>query len=92
MEYAALGIPVITFRNPVIERYFPADAVCYVDPASPENLRAAMLRLAGDPGAALAQARRAGEVMRRRLRWSQQKLGYFEAIDRVATRRLASRG
>jgi len=86
MEYAALGIPVITFRNPVIERYFPDDTVCYVDPASPENLRAAMLRLGRDPAGALAQAKRAGEVMSR-LRWSEQKLSYFEVVDRLAARR-----
>jgi glycosyltransferase involved in cell wall biosynthesis len=87
LEYAALGIPVITFRNPVIERYFPEDSVYYVDPASPENLEAAMLTLARDPQVALTQAARATEVMDR-LRWSQQKLHYFEVIDRlVATRR-----
>lgn len=82
LEYAVLGIPVITFRNPVIERYFPSDAVRYVDPASPENLRAAMLELALNPDAALAQARRAGEAMHE-LRWNQQKLTYFEVIDRL---------
>src|SRR5215475_4974468 len=37
LEYAVSGVPVITFRNPVIERYFPEDAVTYVDPASTEN-------------------------------------------------------
>jgi glycosyltransferase involved in cell wall biosynthesis len=88
LEYAVLGIPVITFRNPVIAQYFPADAVRYVDPASPENLRAAMLELALDPAGALAQAKRAGEVMCQ-LRWSQQKLRYFEVIDRLTARRLA---
>jgi glycosyltransferase involved in cell wall biosynthesis len=86
LEYAALGVPVITFRNPVIERYFPDDSVYYVDPASPENLEAAMLALARDPQRALAQAARATEVMNR-LRWSQQKLHYFEVIDRLAARR-----
>ncbi len=85
LEYAALGIPVITFRNPVIERYFPPDAVRYVDPATPENLRTAMVELAQDPAAALAQARRATEVMHE-LRWSQQKLIYFNVVDRVAAR------
>jgi glycosyltransferase involved in cell wall biosynthesis len=83
LEYAVLGVPVITFRNPVIERYFPDDAVHFVDPASPENLRAAMLELALDPARALVQAKRAAEVMRQ-LRWSQQKLTYFEVIDRLA--------
>jgi glycosyltransferase involved in cell wall biosynthesis len=83
LEYAVLGVPVITFRNQVIERYFPEDAVHYVDPASPENLRSAMLELALDPARALVQAKRAAEVMRQ-LRWSQQKLTYFEVIDRLA--------
>src|SRR5262249_48919831 len=45
MEYMVMGIPVITFRNATIERYFPDDAVTFVDPASPENLRQAMLQL-----------------------------------------------
>lgn len=88
LEYATLGIPVITFRNRVIEQYFPPDAVYYVDPASPQNLRAAMRELARDPARAADQAKRAGEVMRR-LRWSQQKLTYFEVIDRLAAGRRA---
>jgi len=86
LEYAALGIPVITFRNPVIERYFPSDAVSYVDPASPENLRGAMLDLARNPEKARAQAARATEVMRG-LRWDAQKQVYFDVVDRVAARR-----
>jgi glycosyltransferase involved in cell wall biosynthesis len=90
LEYAVLGIPVITFRNPVIEQYFPADAVRYVHPASPENLRAAMLELALDPAKALAQAKRASEVMCQ-LRWSQQKLTYFEVIGRMTARRRVGR-
>ena len=88
LEYAALGIPVITFRNPVIERYFPEDSVRYVDPASPQNLRLAMLELARDPARAAAQAKRASEVMRQ-LRWSQQKRIYFGVIDRLAGRPVA---
>jgi glycosyltransferase involved in cell wall biosynthesis len=88
LEYAALGIPVITFRNPVIERYFPEDSVRYVDPASPQNLRLAMLELGRDPARAAAQAKRASEVMRQ-LRWSQQKRIYFGVIDRLAGRPVA---
>jgi glycosyltransferase involved in cell wall biosynthesis len=91
LEYAVLGIPVITFRNPVIAQYFPSDAVRYVDPASPENLRAAMLDLALDPARALAQAKRASEVMCQ-LRWSQQKLTYFKVIDRLTAGSVGSAG
>lgn len=86
LEYASLGIPVITFRNPVIARYFPDDAVRYVDPASPENLLVAMRELATDPARALAQARRASEVMAG-LRWSEQRKQYFAVIDRMTARR-----
>lgn len=86
LEYAAIGVPVITFRNPTIERYFPPDAVTYVDPASPANLREAMLTLARDPDRARKQAERAGEVMST-LRWSRQREVYLGVVDRMAARR-----
>ncbi|MEJ3748182.1 glycosyltransferase [Actinomycetes bacterium KLBMP 9797] len=86
LEYASLGVPVITFRNPVISRYFPDDAVRYVDPATPEMLLVAMRELASDPDRALAQARRASEVMAT-LRWSEQKRHYFEVVDRLVSQR-----
>jgi glycosyltransferase involved in cell wall biosynthesis len=86
MEYAVVGIPVITFRNPVIESYFPEDAVTYVDPATPENLRRAMLDLIQDPARARAQAQRAREVMTGRT-WLHQQQNYFDLIDRMVARR-----
>jgi glycosyltransferase involved in cell wall biosynthesis len=86
LEYAALGVPVITFRNPVIEAYFPEDTVTYVDPASPENLRDAMLALVRDPQRAREQAIKASELMRH-LTWARQRQIYFDVIDRLAARR-----
>jgi glycosyltransferase involved in cell wall biosynthesis len=86
MEYAVMGIPLITFRNTTIERYFPEDAVTYVHPASPENLRDAMLRLIRDPEKARAQADRAREVMVGRT-WRYQKQNYYDVLDRLAQRR-----
>jgi len=85
LEYAALGIPVITFRNPVIERYFPEDAVTYVDPASPENLLVAMRTLASDQRRAASQAHRASELVAG-MAWDRQKLVYFDVIDRMVAR------
>jgi glycosyltransferase involved in cell wall biosynthesis len=86
LEYAVMGIPVITFRNPTIERYFPEDAVTYVDPASPENLLVAMRTLATDHELARRRAERASEVVAA-MSWDRQKLAYFEVIDRMVARR-----
>ena len=86
LEYAAIGIPVITFRNPVIEQYFPPDSVTYVDPANADTLREAMTSLARDPERARKQAVRAGEVMST-LSWQRQRETYYEVVDRVAARR-----
>jgi len=86
LEYAAMGIPVITFRNPVIEQYFPPDSVTYVDPANADTLREAMTSLARDPERARKQAVRAGEVMST-LSWQRQRETYYEVVDRVAARR-----
>jgi glycosyltransferase involved in cell wall biosynthesis len=85
LEYAAIGVPVITFRNPVIEQYFPPDSVTYVDPANADTLREAMTSLARDPERARKQAARAGEVMST-LSWQRQRETYFEVIDRLAAR------
>jgi glycosyltransferase involved in cell wall biosynthesis len=86
MEYAVMGIPVITFRNPVISRYFPDDAVTYVDPASPENLREAMLSLIRDPAKARAQVAAAQRAMAGRT-WRDVRQHYFAVIDRMVARR-----
>jgi len=86
MEYAVMGIPVITFRNPVIERHFPEDTVTYVDPATPENLRDAMLWLIRNPEAARERAARAQAVMKGRT-WQYQRQNYFDVIDRMVARR-----
>jgi glycosyltransferase involved in cell wall biosynthesis len=86
LEYATLGIPVITFRNPVIEKYFPEDSVTYVDPASSENLLVAMRALVADPARASRQAHRASELMTK-MTWDTQKHDYFAVIDRMAATR-----
>jgi glycosyltransferase involved in cell wall biosynthesis len=82
LEYAAMGIPSISFRNPVVERYFPADALTYVDPANRETLAEAMLALALDPERARKQAERATEVMAD-LAWTRQKEIYLGVVDRM---------
>lgn len=88
LEYAALGIPVISFRNPVIERYFPPDSVTYVDQASADNLLVAMRRLIDDRELARRQAERASEVVAT-MSWDHQKMTYFEVIDRMTADRRA---
>jgi glycosyltransferase involved in cell wall biosynthesis len=85
MEYAYVGIPVVSFRNPVIERYFPDDAVTYVDPASVSNLRDAVIELIRDPDRAAAQVARARAAMVGRT-WTAQRQHYFDLVDRVAAR------
>jgi len=83
LEYASLGIPVITFRNHVIARYFPDDAVTYVDPATPETLLAAMRTLTADPDLARRRAERASAVMTE-LCWNSQRPVYLALIDRMS--------
>jgi glycosyltransferase involved in cell wall biosynthesis len=88
LEYAVLGIPVVTFRNPVIARYFPEDSVTFVDPASSENLYVAMRALAMDEERARRQAQRASEVVAT-MTWDHQKEIYYGVVDRLVARRAA---
>lgn len=85
LEYAAMGIPSISFRNDVVSRYFPNDTLRYADPASPENLAEQMLALAVDPEAARKQADRATLTMDE-LSWARQKKIYLGVIDRMVAK------
>jgi glycosyltransferase involved in cell wall biosynthesis len=86
MEYMALGVPVISFRNRVIPKHFPDDTITFVDPASADNLLVAMRELASDPDRARRQAERASAALLS-LQWREQKLVYFALMDRLASRR-----
>jgi glycosyltransferase involved in cell wall biosynthesis len=86
LEYAALGIPAISFRNPVIDRVFTADEVTFVEVATPDTLHQAMLSLVTDPELAGRRADAAATVVEG-LAWHRQKQTYLDVIDRMTARR-----
>jgi glycosyltransferase involved in cell wall biosynthesis len=86
MEYMALGVPVISFRNRVITQHFPDGTITFVDPASVDNLVTAMRGLASDPERARRQAEKASVALVP-LQWRQQKLAYLALVDKMARRR-----
>ena len=63
-EGVLLGIPVVASDVGGLDAYFARDEVRYVPPGDPMALRAAILDIAADPQAALAQASKAQRRMR----------------------------
>ena len=51
LEYAALGIPAVATRLPLVEEYLGEDAVAMVSEPTAKLLSDAIVRLAGDPEA-----------------------------------------
>lgn len=58
-EAVLAGVPVVATDTGGLDGYFGADAVRYVPPGDPMALRAALMEVAQDPGAARARAVRA---------------------------------
>lgn len=66
LEAAALGKPMVATKVGALDDYFDDQAVAWVEPFDPQQLREAVSALAAHPDRALAQARAAGEQLRER--------------------------
>ena len=86
MEYIHLGIPVVTSRLPVIERYFSADEVCFFEPGDPAAIAAAIESVRRDPGQAAERARRASGRLEE-IEWKGQRDAYISRIETLAAER-----
>jgi glycosyltransferase involved in cell wall biosynthesis len=80
LEYAALGIPVVSARLRTIAHYFDENSVAFFEPDSPEDLACAIEGLRGNPQRRRALAENARQVLER-INWDRQRPVYYEAID-----------
>ena len=80
LEYATLGIPIISARLRTVEHYFGDDAIRFFEPGNAADLAAAIAELRANPERGAALASRAWEVAET-LSWKHQRKRYFDAID-----------
>jgi glycosyltransferase involved in cell wall biosynthesis len=88
LEYAALGIPILSSRLRTVENYFSSRAVIYFEPGDPTSLADAIERLYQRPdrGAAMAEHARTEAAQ---FGWQEQRLHLFEAVDSMLGKRPA---
>jgi glycosyltransferase involved in cell wall biosynthesis len=80
MEYIHMGLPVVSTRLPVIERYFGDGEVRFYEPGSARSLARALMDITADPEAARERARRA-QVKLREIAWPEQCKTYLRMVD-----------
>ncbi len=69
-EFMAMGVPVIGARVPSIEKYVVASgAGLVVEPLTPENLGALLVRLLHDPGLRAEMGARGRQAVREKYNW-----------------------
>ncbi len=81
MEYAALGIPAVVARTPVVNQYFDDDMVRYFPPGDDTALAQAISELAGDPALRRGLARTAYQRFTQRNNWTTTKQTYYGVVD-----------
>ena len=86
MEYAALGIPAVVARTPVVAQYFDDQMVRYFQPGSDAELAVAIAALANDPAARRALARTAHVRFTQQYNWTTMKLTYYAVADQLCRR------
>jgi glycosyltransferase involved in cell wall biosynthesis len=80
LDYATLGIPVISARLRTVEHYFGNDAVEMFEPGSIPDLARSISRLHHDSALRQRLAERASDALRS-LNWERQRNEYLQAID-----------
>lgn len=83
LEYVHMGIPVVSSRLPVIERYFSDREIRFFEPGSATSLAEAIHDVSEDPRAAMKRAALAGERLHE-LSWAKQRERYLALVDRLA--------
>jgi glycosyltransferase involved in cell wall biosynthesis len=84
LEYSALGIPTVVGRTPVIEHYFPDDAVRYVDGSDVAEVARGIRELVGDATLRERLSLRAREIAARHT-WPQEAAAYVRLVEDLAT-------
>jgi glycosyltransferase involved in cell wall biosynthesis len=82
LEYVHMGLPVVTSRLPVIERYFSPNEVRYFEPGSAASLAEAVADVLAHPDEAHERAQRA-IVRLCDFAWAEQKQVYLGLVDRL---------
>jgi glycosyltransferase involved in cell wall biosynthesis len=85
LEYAALGIPIVSADLPTIREHFSAEEVWFFEPGSAEAAAKALVAVAADPAAAHERA----EAARRRYeayRWERSARVFTELLWQLAGR------
>lgn len=81
-EYLSLGRPVLAPNTRGIRDYFPADAMCYFEPDSPEDLARQILWIHAHPDEVQARVQRGRTIYRTHL-WSQERRRWIRMVHEL---------
>ncbi len=84
LEYVSLGIPVIASSLRTIRHYFPDNAICYFQPASPQSLAEGLLNLFLHPEKRQALTVRGAEALKA-ICWETQRNTLCSTVQSLIT-------
>lgn len=85
LEYAALGIPIVSADLPTIREHFSAEEVWFFEPGSAESAARALVAVAADPAAASQRAEAARDRYEA-YRWQRSAQVFTELLWQLAGR------
>lgn len=83
LEYAAMGLPVIASRLPILESLFTDRAIMYFDPGNVQQFAQCVVHLHDNPACRDELVRNADEQFACRYSWANEQHVYLNVIDRL---------
>jgi glycosyltransferase involved in cell wall biosynthesis len=84
LEYAHMGMPIVSSRLPGIAGYFSGRELCEFEPGDPQDLARAIESVCADPDSAVERAARATERLPE-IAWEQQRERYLGLVDELTS-------
>jgi glycosyltransferase involved in cell wall biosynthesis len=83
VEWVAMGLPVLASRTGTMVRYFPDDALVYVEPGSVESIATTLLQLAADGPLERAQRVQKAQAALSLIAWPVQRAELLRIVNSV---------
>ncbi|MBP5093461.1 MAG: glycosyltransferase family 4 protein [Abditibacteriota bacterium] len=80
-EYAAMGLPVLSAHQSLLEKYYPAGMVEYFEPGSPDSFAAGAIRLWQNPDRRREMSQSAQKYVKEKFNWSAESKKYTDLIS-----------
>ncbi len=83
LEYAAMGLPIVSSRLNMVEEMFGESAVMFFEPGNEKQFAQCIIRLFENPAIGIEMVKNMDQIFVRKHSWKNEFNSYFELLGRL---------